>query len=153
MAKKKTDDRTVVARNRKARHEYDLGETFEAGLELVGTEVKSLRQGHATISDAFITVEHDQAYLNGAHIPEYVYGHQFNHEPKRKRRLLLRKRQIEKIRGQLTERRMTAVPLEIYFRGGWAKLSFALGRGRKLYDKRHVEREKNAKRDLRDALR
>ncbi len=148
MAQKSKSGREVVAQNRRARHDYELGDQFEAGIELRGTEVKSLREGSATIKEGYVTVIAGEAYLINSFIPEYTFGNRNNHDPKRKRKLLLKKREIARLQGKLEEQGLTAVPLELYFVGGWAKLSFALGRGRKNYDKREAERSKTARREI-----
>lgn len=141
----------TVARNRRAKHDYDIGDTYEAGLQLTGTEVKSLRDGQATIAEGYVQVHGRQAYLVGAYIPEYRYGNINNHAPRRDRKLLLHRHQIDRIAGRLKEQGYTAVPIAIYFKHGKAKLEFGLGKGRKKYDKRHAEREKHAKKAMRDA--
>lgn len=151
---KKKPDRNVVSRHRRATYDYEIDEKFEAGLVLVGSEVKSLRGGSATISDgAFVTFENGELFLIGAHIPEYRYSNRNNHEPRRKRKLLLNRRQIDKIRQRLQVHGFTGVPMELYFRDGWAKLEFGLGKGKKLYDKRQAERQKIDRRENRDLLR
>ncbi len=148
MSKKTKDGREQIASNRRARHDYELSEHFEAGIVLSGTEVKSLRSGSVTIQEGYITVSNGEAWLINVFIPEYNFGNRFNHDPKRRRKLLLKKREISRLMGKLEEQGLTAVPLELYFKEGWAKLEFALGRGRKHYDKRDAEREKTARREI-----
>lgn len=144
------DDRRVVASNRRARYDYEIVETFEAGLALTGTEVKSLRAGHVTLGEGYVRIEGGEAWLVDVTIPEYRFGNIHNHAPRRKRKLLLNAHELEKVEAKIREKGFTAVPLELYFKGGWAKLLFGLGKGRKTIDKRHHEREKNARKELRD---
>ena len=139
----------VVATNRRARHDYELGERFEAGLVLQGTEVKSLRGGHATIGESFVTVEDGEAWLCQAQIPAYRFGNRENHEPLRRRKLLLKLREIARLERQLSTKGVSAVPLELFFSGPWAKLAFAIGKGKKKYDKRQAEKASNDRRELR----
>jgi SsrA-binding protein len=145
MSAKKDDGRRVVAENRKARHEYFITDTWEAGLELKGTEVKSLRRGQANIAESYASAEDGGLFLINAHIPEYQgAGRFFQHEPRRKRRLLLHKSEIAKLATAVERKGMTIVPLELYFnQRGIAKLKLALAEGKKLHDKREVA----AKRD------
>ena len=145
MAKKPDLDRTVVAQNRKARHNYFIEETFEAGLALTGTEVKSLRGGRSTIAESYVTEEGGEAWLVNANIPEYASGNRFNHEPRRPRKLLLHRKQINKLMGAVDREGMTLIPLKLYFNErGRAKLLLAIAKGKKLHDKR----ETTKKRDL-----
>jgi SsrA-binding protein len=127
----------VVSDNRRARHEFEILEVVEAGIALSGTEVKSLRQGRANLADAFARVEEDQMWLYNCHISPYDHGNRFNHDPLRKRRLLMHKKQILKLRSRMQEKGLTLVPLKLFFRGNWAKVDLALARGKQLYDKRH----------------
>jgi SsrA-binding protein len=150
VAKKDQDGRKVIASNRRARHDYQISDTFEAGLVLVGTEVKSLRDGHASLKEAFVGIENGEAWLMGSHIREYSHGNINNHAPLRKRKLLLHAHEIEKIEQRVNQKGFSAIPMVLYFRKGKAKLEFGLGKGKKLHDKRQAERAKNAKRDLRD---
>ncbi len=143
-------DKKIIATNRKARFDYEIGDTFEAGLELVGTEVKSLRDGHVTLGEGYVRVAGTQAFLVGVTIPEYTHGNLANHEPRRPRRLLLHRHEIDKISQRIREQGFTAVPIELYFRNGYAKLLFGLGKGRKHYDKRQVARQKDARREMRE---
>jgi SsrA-binding protein len=138
MAASKDDGRKRIAENRKARFEYAIGDTFEAGIQLVGTEVKSMRTGQVNIAESYASVENDGIFLINAYIPEYKgAGHFFQHEPKRPRRLLLHKREIAKLAIAVERQGMTMVPLELYFNPrGRAKLRLALAQGKKLHDKR-----------------
>jgi len=142
----------VVATNRSARHDFYIDETFEAGLVLQGTEVKSLRQGRATIGDGYVNVEGGEAWLENVYIPEYTEGTWTNHSPKRKRKLLLNHHEIEDLRVKTRERGMTIVPLRLYFVKGRAKIEIGLGRGKKLYDKRHALKERQDAREAQRAV-
>jgi len=135
----------IAADNRRARYDYALGETFEAGLMLAGTEVKSLRTGKATIAESYASVERSgEVFLINATIPEYLQGNRFNHEPKRPRKLLLHAREIAKIAQGVEREGMTIVPLKIYFNDqGRAKIEIALAKGKKLHDKRETERKRD----------
>ncbi len=141
-----------IATNRKARHDYEILETFDAGMELLGSEVKSLRAGHVTFTDAHVGFDKDEAYLLQLHIPEYSFANQFNHDPTRKRKLLLKKKEILELQVRVRENSMSIVPLELYFKGSWVKVTIAIGKGRKLHDKREALKEKDAKRDMRRAI-
>lgn len=125
-----------VAENRKARHEYEILESYEAGIELVGTEVKSLRKGMANLKDAFAKIEKGQVWLYNCHVSPYDHGNRFNHEPLRKRRLLLNRREILKLKQKTQEKGLTLIPLKLYFKGNWCKVSIGLCKGKRLYDKR-----------------
>lgn len=144
MAAKKDDGRRVVAENRKARFEYMIGETYEAGIQLAGTEVKSLRQGQANIAESYASTEGDGLFLINAYIPEYKQaGEFFQHEPRRHRRLLLKKREIHKLRIAVERQGMTVVPLELYFnQRGLAKLRLALAQGKKMHDRREATKKR-----------
>jgi SsrA-binding protein len=144
--------RTVVATNRKARHDYHIDEVFEAGLVLTGTEVKSLRLGRASLVDGFASVWQGEAWLEGVHIPEYTQGTWTNHEPRRKRKLLLHREQIEKLSVDTRERGHTIVPLQLYFKDGRAKVEIAVARGKKDYDKRQALRERQDRREADRAM-
>ncbi|MFD1331775.1 SsrA-binding protein SmpB [Methylopila musalis] len=138
----------IVADNRKARHNFEIGETIEAGIALAGTEVKSLRQGKATIGDSYAGEYNGELFLYNAYIPEYLQANRFNHETRRPRKLLLHKSQINKLTGAVTREGMTVVPLKIYFNEqGRAKVEIALARGKKLHDKREADRERTWNRD------
>lgn len=139
----------LVAQNRKARHDYHIGDVYEAGLVLTGTEVKTLRAGRATIAEAYATVdENGEAWLINANIPEFSHGNRFNHEPKRPRKLLLHHREIEKLVGAVERQGMTLIPLSIYFNSrGRAKVELALAKGKKTHDKRQTIKERDWQRD------
>ena len=149
MAAKQEPKYKVVADNRKARYHYEVGETFDAGLALTGTEVKSLRTGKATIAESYAHVDRQgEAWLVNANIPEYLAGNRFNHEPKRPRKLLLKKRELAKMAQAIEREGMTIVPLKLYFNDkGRAKLQVALARGKKLHDKREVEKKRDWSRE------
>ncbi|MEX0980265.1 MAG: SsrA-binding protein SmpB [Gemmatimonadota bacterium] len=147
------DSRKLIARNRKARHEYELLEHFEAGLVLRGPEVKSVRAGKVAFQDAFARVERGEVWLYNFHISPYEPATRQNEDPLRQRKLLLKKREIEKLIGGVEEKGLTLIPTELYFRGGYAKLSIALARGRKLYDKREKLKQKTQEREARRAVR
>jgi SsrA-binding protein len=138
----------TVCLNRRARFEYEILETFEAGMVLVGTEVKSLRQGQASIKEAFADVVGGEVFLVDSHIPPYALGNIHNHEPKRRRKLLLGKREIMRLGSKTAEKGLTLVPLRIYFRRGLAKVELALARGKKTHDKRETIRRREAKREM-----
>ena len=144
--------RKVVARNRKARHEYDILETVEAGIELRGPEVKSLRAGHVSFQDAFARVEKGEVWLYSLHINPYEQANRANVDPLRTRRLLLNKQEIRKLVGQVEEKGNTLIPLDIYFERGYAKLTLATARGRKLHDKREALKQKQLDREARRAI-
>lgn len=138
----------IVADNRKARHNYEVGEVVEAGIALVGTEVKSLRQGKATIAEAYAGEFRGEMFLYNSYIPEYLQANRFNHEVRRPRKLLLHKNEINKLTGAVTREGMTVVPLKIYFDDrGRAKVEIALARGKKLHDKREADKQKTWNRD------
>jgi SsrA-binding protein len=140
--------RKAIASNRKARHDYTILDTYEAGLVLTGTEVKSLRQGRASLVDAFATIDHGEAYLRNLHIPEYTQGTWTNHEPRRTRKLLLHKAEIGKLIGKMQESGLTLVPLQLYFSDGKAKVELALARGKRSYDKRQDLAKRDAQREM-----
>jgi SsrA-binding protein len=139
--------RKFVAQNRKARHDYHVEATFEAGLVLTGTEVKSLRAGRASLVDGFAEVRDGEIWLRNVHIPEYDRGTWTNHEPRRPRKLLMRRDEISRLIGKTREKGLTLVPLALYFSDGYAKVELALARGKKSYDKRHALAEKQARRE------
>jgi len=143
----------VIARNRRARHDYHIEETFEAGLVLTGTEVKSLRAGRASLTEAFAQISGDELWLHGLHIPEYAQGTWTNHDPRRTRKLLLHRKEIDRLASQVAERGFTIVPLSLYFSGGKAKVELALARGKRTYDKRHDLARRDAAREVDRALR
>jgi SsrA-binding protein len=142
----------VVAQNKKARHDYHIEDTFEAGLVLTGTEVKSLRAGRASLIDGFAEVHYGEAFLHGVHIPVYTQGTWTNHEPRRVRKLLLNRHEIDKIESRVAERGLTIVPLSLYFKDGRAKVEIALAKGKKTYDKRHALAERQANREAQQAM-
>ena len=143
----------TVASNRKARHDYEILETHEAGIILTGTEVKSLRSGRAQMRDAFAVVRDATVTLHGVHIPPYEQGSHWNHDPDRPRRLLLHRAEIDRLRGRVEQGGLTLVPLRIYFSHGLAKVELALARGKKKYDRRQVLKEREHARDMQRALR
>ena len=139
--------RKLIASNRKARHDYTILDTFEAGIVLTGTEVKSLRAGRASLIDGFAEMRGDELWLVGVHIPPYTQGTWTNHEPRRPRKLLLHRREIERIGARANERGLTLVPLSLYFKDGKAKVEIAVARGKKAYDKRETMRRREAERE------
>ena len=149
----KNDGRAPIATNRKARHVYHILETFEAGLVLTGTEVKSLRDGKASLVDAYALIERGEAWLLNLHIAPYEQGNQFNHEPRRKRKLLMHRRELLRLIGKTREKGLTLVPLRLYFEKGWAKVELALARGKKSYDKREDVAKREAEREIARAMR
>src|SRR3954447_4570340 len=148
----KEQGRKLIAQNKKARYDYHIEDTFEAGLVLVGTEVKSLREGRATLGDGFAEIHEGEAFLHAVHIPEYTQGTWTNHEPRRVRKMLLNRHEIDKIDAKVKERGFTLVPLSLYFKDGRAKVEIALARGKKTYDKRHALAERQANREKQQAL-
>ena len=146
-----------VAENRKARHDYFIDATFEAGIALVGTEVKSLREGRINLRDSYVEVRGSatapELFLIGAHISPYDQGNIWNHDPLRARKLLMHRHEIERLAVKVREKGYTIVPTKVYFKDGRAKIEVGLGRGKKLYDKRHDMADKDAKRDMQRALR
>jgi SsrA-binding protein len=147
-----TDGIKMVVRNRKARHEYHILEKWEAGIVLTGTEVKSLRQGRANLQDAFALFNGGEIWLHNLHISPYEHGNRFNHDPLRMRKLLLHRQEMRKLIGQVEQKGLTLVPLDIYFRRGIAKLTLALARGKKLHDKRDDLRRRADERDMERAF-
>ena len=143
----------VIARNRRARHDYHIEDTVEAGLVLTGTEVKSLRAGRASLTEAYGEVSGGEMWLHGLHIPEYAQGTWTNHEPRRTRKLLLHRKEIDRFASQAAERGYTIVPLSLYFSGGRAKVELGLARGKRTYDKRHEMARRDAAREVDRALR
>lgn len=147
MAKKDGHSKTV-ATNRKARHDYDIVDTYEAGLVLEGSEVKSLRDGRANIKDSFAHVKDGEVYVVGLYIGPYSFARGGGHDPERTRKLLLKRREIDRLAGQLAERGLTLIPLRLYFKNGKAKLELGLARGRRTIDKRYAIREREQKREM-----
>jgi SsrA-binding protein len=152
QAAARADDRTV-ATNRRARHDYEILETLEAGLVLRGTEVKALRAGLVNFKDSFASVRNGEAWLLGCHISPYSHGTDANHDPERDRKLLLHRREVGRLSGKVAERGLTLVPLRLYFKSGRAKLELGLARGRKLHDKRSAIREREVRREMDKAAR
>ena len=144
--------RALVAQNRRARHDYHIEDTVEAGLVLTGTEVKSLREGRASLVDGYAAITEGEAWLHNVHIPEYTQGTWTNHEPRRTRKLLLHRDQIRKLNAKTQETGLTIIPLAVYFKDGYAKVEIGVARGKKSYDKRHSIAEREAKRDAERAM-
>ncbi len=144
----KETGRKLIAQNKKARHDYAIEDTYEAGLVLQGTEVKSLRMGRASLVDGFVDLDRGEAWLHGVHIPEYSQGTWTNHSARRKRKLLLHREEIDKIERRVNEKGLTVVPLALYFKDGRAKVEIALARGKKSWDKRQSIAERTAKREV-----
>ena len=149
---KKQEAELVVARNRKARHDYHLEATWEAGIVLQGSEVKALRAGRASLVDGFADVEGHEIWLHGVHIPQYAQATWTNHASRRKRKLLLHRSEIDKIERRVNESGLTIVPLSLYFKDGRAKVEIALARGKKTWDKRHALAERQAAREAEQAI-
>ena len=145
--------RRVVARNRRARHDYHIEDVVEAGLVLTGTEVKSLRAGRASLTDGFGQITDGEVWLLGVHIPEYTHGTWTNHEPRRPRKLLLHRKEIDRLASKTAERGLTLIPLSLYFSNGKAKVELAVGRGKRTYDKRQDLAQRDAAREVERALR
>ncbi|HEX3583867.1 MAG TPA: SsrA-binding protein SmpB [Thermoanaerobaculia bacterium] len=142
----------LIASNKKAFHDYHVLDKYEAGMELTGTEVKSLRDRGATLKDSYVIFKAGEAFLFGAHISPYSHGNRENHDPERTRRLLLHRREIEKLEAQVVEKGLTIVPLRLYFKGGRVKAEVAVVRGKKLYDKREAEKTREADREAAAAM-
>lgn len=138
----------VVADNRRARHEYEILEVYETGIELFGTEVKSMRNGKANLQDAFGRIEEGELWLYNCHVAQYEFGNRFNHEPARRRRLLMHKREINKVHQLMKEKGLALIPLKIFFKRNWVKVDIALARGKHLYDKRESITKRDSKRQL-----
>ena len=145
--------RRVVARNRRARHDYHIEDVVEAGLVLTGTEVKSLRAGRASLTDGYGQITDGEVWLLGVHIPEYTHGTWTNHEPRRPRKLLLHRKEIDRLASKTAERGLTLIPLSLYFSNGKAKVELAVGRGKRTYDKRQDLAQRDAAREVERALR
>ena len=151
MAKKKkktTNLNPTIATNRKARHEYNILETYECGMVLVGTEVKSLREGKASLVDAFATIDEGEVWLRNLHIPEYSRGHWTNHSPRRVRKLLLHRREIDTLTGKVRDGNKTLVPLSLYFKNGHLKCELGLAQGKQAYDKRQDIKRRTEEREI-----
>ena len=147
------DNERLIAQNRKARFEYDVIETLECGIVLVGSEVKSLRTGQMSLDEAYGRIKDGEVWLMGCDIPEYVQANRFNHQPKRPRKLLLHRREIKRFASRAYEKGLTLVPLKMYFKEGKAKVLLGVCKGRKLYDKREVMKKNDVKRDIARAMR
>lgn len=143
----------AIAVNRKARHEYHLESELEAGLVLMGTEVKALRMGRASIADGWVSLDHGEAWLEGVHIPEYLSGSWTNHTPRRRRKLLLHKDQLRRLEQRSKEKGVTVVPLRLYFKDGRAKVAIAVGRGKREWDKRQTLRQRQDDMEAQKAMR
>lgn len=143
---------TNICRNRRATHDYEISDRIECGIVLVGTEVKSLRDGHANLEDAYARIDDDEVYLIGAEIPEYLFGNRLNHKPKRTRKLLLHRREINKFAGKASEKGLTLVPLRMYFKRGLAKVEIAIAKGKQKHDKRQALKSADAKREISRAM-
>lgn len=146
------DGKKIVVSNRRARHEYDIQESVEAGVVLTGTEIKSIRDGRVQIQDAFARVDNGEVWLHGMHIAPYAQGNRFNVEPDRPRKLLLHRREIDRLFSKATERGLALIPLDLHLRHGFAKIELAIAKGRKLYDKREAIADRDAKRDQQRAM-
>jgi SsrA-binding protein len=151
--KKDEANERLVAQNRRARHEYEVLDTVECGIVLVGSEVKTLRSGKVMLDDAYASVNKGEVWLVGCEIPEYVQANQFNHEPKRKRKLLLHRREIQKFASRAFEKGLTLVPLKLYFKRGKAKILLGICKGRQLHDKREKLKKETMNRDIQRAMR
>ena len=149
---KSEDDVKVVTRNKRAFHEYDILERIECGIVLCGTEVKSLREASASLEDAYAKIDDGEVWLIGSDIPDYTMGNRMNHRPKRPRKLLLHRREIEKFASKATQRGFTLVPLRIYFKHGLAKVELAVAKGKQLHDKREAKKKADAQREMRRAM-
>ena len=142
----------VICRNKRALHEYEIFDTLECGIVLTGTEVKSLRDGHASLEDAYAKIDGGEVWLIGSDIPEYTMGNRFNHKPKRPRKLLAHRREISKFAGKATQKGFTLVPLRMYFKNGRAKVELAIAKGKQLHDKRQSAKKADADREIRRSL-
>ena len=151
---KKGDEENVqpIARNKRAFHEYEILDTLECGIVLTGTEVKSLRERSCSLEDAYAKIEDGEVWLIGSDIPEYSMANRLNHKPKRKRKLLLHRREIGKFAGKASQRGFTLVPLRMYFKGGRAKVELAVARGKQLHDKREAAKKEDAQREIKRAM-
>jgi SsrA-binding protein len=152
MAAKPDTGEKLIASNKKALHEYFVLQKMEAGIALTGTEVKSLREGAANLKDSYVSFERGEAFLSSAHISPYAHGNRENHDPERKRKLLMHRREIEKLRTQVVEKGLTVVPLRLYFKGGRVKAEIAVVRGKKLFDKRDSEKKRELDREAAAAV-
>lgn len=146
--KKKNKDRSVIAQNRKARHDFHILDTYECGIVLVGTEIKSLREGKASLVEAFATIDDGEVWLRNLHIPEYSMGHWTNHSPRRTRKLLLRRSEIDSLEGKVRDGRRTLVPLSMYLKDGRVKVELGLAQGKQDYDKRRAIKQRTEDREI-----
>ena len=146
------DGTKTIIQNRKARHDYAILDCYEAGIQLLGTEVKSLRLGRANLKDSYARVEQNEAFLHNLHINEYEQGNQYNHEPTRRRKLLLHKHEINRLRSRVEERGLTLVPLKLYFKRGKVKVELAVAKGKREYDRRQDIAKRDAQREMQLAL-
>ncbi len=151
MADENTAEK-LIASNKKAYHDYHVLQKVEAGLQLTGTEVKSLREGRANLKDSYVTFKNGEAFLFGAHISPYTHGNRENHDPERTRKLLLHRREIDKLQVQVVEKGLTIVPLRLYFKGSKVKAEIGVVKGKKLYDKRETEKRREAERETAAAM-
>ena len=143
----------IVCQNKQARRNFFIDDTYEAGMVLVGTEVKALREGRANLTDSYAAVKDDEVFLHDMHISPYTHGNRYNHEPRRRRKLLLHRREIRRIYGKTREKGFALIPLKVYFKNGKAKVEIGIGKGKKLYDKREDLKRRDDKRDMERALR
>jgi SsrA-binding protein len=150
--KDEPDGIRVICRNKRATHDYEVSDRLECGLVLTGTEVKSLRDGHASLEDAYAKLDGGEVWLIGSDIPEYAMGNRMNHKPKRPRKLLLHRREIEKFAAKADQRGFTLVPMRLYFKEGRAKVELAVARGKALHDKREAKKKSEAQREIRRAM-
>jgi SsrA-binding protein len=153
QSKQGPDEIKDICRNRRAFHEYEILDRLECGLVLTGTEVKSLRDGHASLEDAYARIDGAEVWLIGSDIPEYAMGNRMNHKPKRPRKLLMHRREIGRFAGKASQKGFTLVPLKLYFKNGRAKVELAVARGRNLYDKRQASKKKEAEKEMKAAIR
>ncbi|MCL6627625.1 MULTISPECIES: SsrA-binding protein SmpB [Alicyclobacillus] len=149
----KDEERRILAQNRKAYHDYFIEETYEAGIVLTGTEIKSIRRGSVSLRDAYARIEDGEVFLHNMHVSPYEQGNRFNHEPLRTRKLLLRRQEISKLIGAVREQGYTLVPTKLYLRNGFCKVELGLAKGKKLHDKREAMRKRDADRAIQRALR
>ncbi len=145
-------DIKIVCQNRKAYHDYSIEETIEAGIQLLGTEVKSLRDGKANLKDSYVLIKDSEVILLNCHISPYSHGNILNHDPLRTRKLLLHRKEIERLRGKMQQKGYTLIPLKIYFKGPYAKVEVGLAKGKRQYEKRETIKEREAKRDIEKAM-
>ena len=143
----------IICQNKQARRNFFIDDTYEAGMVLVGTEVKALREGRANLTDSYAAVKDDEVFLHDMHISPYTHGNRYNHEPRRRRKLLLHRREIRRIYGKTREKGFALIPLKVYFKNGKAKVEIGIGKGKKLYDKREDLKRRDDKRDMERALR